>query len=334
MKSGMRKKNGSRLPRSRIALLAWLFALVPLLVHMGFSSADISKDSILEIAQLQSCSCHLGIPPWQSVNLEKELAAFIPIYLKQPGDGVNDGGGGFFHYFALFVTIRALKPDYVIESGAHNGVGTWFLRQSAGPEAQLFVVSPENPKIYKDPKCEYFTEGNFQDFNRINWASLIKDRERAFVFFDDHQAGIRRMQEAQGFGFRHLMFDDNYLPGTGDNLSGKKLCDPNEWSITGRDGTQKYQDNFGGQNRDLTKPEYLEYVSAFRRVTAVYAEFPPAWKARSRFAEISNEVYDLLVCPPLFEEDFVKSRLPAEHSINFAMQSEKYTQILYLQVSG
>ena len=35
----------------------------------------------------------------------------------------------------------------------------------------------------------------------------------ALVFFDDHQAGTRRLREARAAGFAHVMFDDNYLPG-------------------------------------------------------------------------------------------------------------------------
>lgn len=59
------------------------------------------------------------------------------------------------------------------------------------------------------------------------WAS-IDDMESTLVIFDDHQSGFRRLVEAFGHGFRHVILEDN-LPGPAtDNYSLKQvLQEPN-----------------------------------------------------------------------------------------------------------
>ena len=38
----------------------------------------------------------------------------------------------------------------------------------------------------------------------------------AFIFFDDHQASFQRLPAMSKLGFRHALFEDNYLAGKGD----------------------------------------------------------------------------------------------------------------------
>ena len=44
----------------------------------------------------------------------------------------------FPHQFAVWTTIRLLRPTVVIESGVHNGAGTWVIRQAA-PMARIVL---------------------------------------------------------------------------------------------------------------------------------------------------------------------------------------------------
>ena len=165
-----------------------------------------------------SSVCKIGIPPWANKSNIVQLEEFAGIYNNRPKSfGSNDGGGSFFHYYALFSIIRHLKETeqlkHIVESGAWNGIGTWFLRQAAGPDVQLIIVSPTLPGTYVDTGTDskYFAGKDFLDFNLIDWSFL--DPRKTLLFMDDHQSEYRRVNEAYERGFRHIMFDDNYAPG-------------------------------------------------------------------------------------------------------------------------
>jgi len=285
-------------------------------------------------------SCSIGSPPWKNYDHEimlNHMKTFNEIWTARPG-GDNDGGGGFFHYFALYNIIKSTKPTTIIESGAHRGVGTWFLRQMAGNDTHIIVVSPQQPQIYVDrvgdgSKSTYFTGSKFEDFNSIKWNEVVDDPKTTLVFIDDHQAGIRRMEEAKARGFKHIVFDDNYPPGEGDNMSGKWLCDPKLWSVVGRDEEYTYVDNFGQIRKPITTTEYLQYVDRFNGVASVYAEFPPVWEGPSRF--YTKDITDKITQPPLFSNpgdlSFLDENTMAKKS--FDSESKKYTWILYVGLS-
>ena len=46
------------------------------------------------------------------------------------------------HGFALWFTARKLRPPVVIESGVYHGLGTWLIRQGAGPDAHIINLDP------------------------------------------------------------------------------------------------------------------------------------------------------------------------------------------------
>jgi hypothetical protein len=203
---------------------------------------------------------------------------------------------GFWHALYLYSVIKALRPKHIVESGAHRGIGTWYLRQAAGPDAEIIVVSPERPAVYVDTvKSRYFVADKFQDFNKIDWDSLNLDMERTLVFFDDHQSGLRRTVESQERGFIHLVFDDNYPPGFGDNYSLKMACDAGRWHhMNCRNEATKtkcehpeivWLDKFNDVQRTLTWQDTIEHAVTFASVVDVYYEFPPLWniKGRQRF---------------------------------------------------
>ena len=58
---------------------------------------------------------------------------------------------------------------------------------------------------------------------QVRWDRQLPDaavrRDQTFIFFDDHQAALRRAVDAARWGFRHVAFDDNYLPGASDNFA-------------------------------------------------------------------------------------------------------------------
>eukprot|EP00581_Thalassiosira_minuscula_P018769 CAMPEP_0183715154 /NCGR_PEP_ID=MMETSP0737-20130205/9496_1 /TAXON_ID=385413 /ORGANISM="Thalassiosira miniscula, Strain CCMP1093" /LENGTH=144 /DNA_ID=CAMNT_0025944231 /DNA_START=521 /DNA_END=955 /DNA_ORIENTATION=- len=143
------------------------------------------------------------------------------------------------------------------------------------------------------------------------------------------------MEEARAKGFKHVVFDDNYPPGHGDNTSGKKLCDPQLWSFLGKDDQYSYQDDFGHVERPLSSSEYLEYVERFRNAVSIYSEFPPIWDGPSRFFE--NGIARQVALPPLFSRKELTNDLGLDEnsmaSNSFDEESRRYTYINYARLA-
>lgn len=113
------------------------------------------------------------------------------------------GGSGFNGALQLFVLMRALEPDFVIESGVFRGLTTWIIRQ-ARPEAEIFCRDPNLSRLqYRDPHARYCT----QDWSSADWSGL--DPARTVAFFDDHVSQARRVVEAHARGLTRLVFDDD-----------------------------------------------------------------------------------------------------------------------------
>ena len=74
-------------------------------------------------------------------GLRRQLQEFAEVWAQRPPElqRQNKGGMRFPHQFAVWTTIRLLRPTVVIESGVHKGFGTWLLRQ-ARPEARIFAL--------------------------------------------------------------------------------------------------------------------------------------------------------------------------------------------------
>ena len=285
----------------------------------------------------ESLRCRIGTAPWSHLTQAEwndYLKEFNNIYVRRL-DERNDGGGGFFHYFGLFIVIRTIQPTAIVESGAWNGMGTWFLRQIAGPTVKIVVISPQTPTKYKDPQALYLTGSKFIDFSKTTveqWKNWVPDIERTLLFMDDHQAAVRRLQEARALGFQHLFFDDNYPPAVGDNFSAKQICSGmNLWNFLGQEHAT-WKDNFSQVSRKLSPTEYKELEQRFHENTAVYAEFPPTWKGPSRFEILNEEKYEQISEPPLFtKEQLAALGVEERQTAGFDAEAAKYTFALYVQ---
>jgi len=193
------------------------------------------------------------------------------------------------------------------------------MRQAA-PEAQLIVVSPAHPGTYVDKHSNsvYLTDDKFVDFTKVRWDEMDLNKERTLVFFDCHQAGIRRIREAAARGFRHVMFDDNYGGDAGDNFSLKKTCDlqtPNlEWL-----------DNFKRIKRPLSTDERKRLRAEFLVTADGYYEFPPIWAGDNRMM--------LPQKAPLLSESEYKELISPYFTTEYRNYfSSNYTYINYVHI--
>ena len=208
------------------------------------------------------------------------LEEFMSLYDDRP---IKDNTGGMLspHMFLIWFALRALLPKAIIESGIWFGQGTWFFERAC-PDAKLYCIDPNLDRIrYRSNRAEYFE----QDFATIDWGHLSK--AETLVFFDDHQDAYERVKTAKWFGFKHLVFEDNYPPLHGDCYSLKKafmhsgftfIPTPSR-TIRGK-LKQKVRALLG-----ITEPKRREILpnkldaKYLRQNLAVYYEFPPIYKA-------------------------------------------------------
>jgi len=157
----------------------------------------------------------IGQVPWSRSDMLAKLGEFAQLYQERP---IPDNAGGMRapHLFMLWFALHVLKPRAVVESGVWLGQGTWLLERAC-PQAELYCIEPALQRIrYRSERARYFA----QDFATIDWTALR--REETLLFFDDHQNAYERLKQAKWFGFRHLIFEDNYPASRGDCYSLKQ----------------------------------------------------------------------------------------------------------------
>ena len=211
---------------------------------------------------MASCGyvCAIGEALWGNEHLQREIPEFAVAYAKQRAyfGQENESGQGLFHSFILWFLVRMLRPELIVESGVLRGQTSWLLVEASkawrpslvridplGSMARvnrttsgMMPVRPWTPEVSPSTAAAAgFVNGSrtelldkyFVDFSRVRWqqklAALGVDPAHSLVVFDDHQDQLTRVEQASGFGFRHLVFDDNFIPGVGDAFSLKNACD-------------------------------------------------------------------------------------------------------------
>jgi hypothetical protein len=139
------------------------------------------------------------------------ISEFAALYAKRPIQD-NQFGMRFDHSFALWYTVRALKPSptTVIESGAFNGHSTWVISEAL-PKARIISLDKRFAPQNSLPGVEYMVGDKFIDFAMVDWKAKGVDPRTTVVFVDDHQSGFRRIfREGHHRGFLRYILDDNY----------------------------------------------------------------------------------------------------------------------------
>ena len=156
----------------------------------------------------------IGSPPWTRVQISEKIDEFAEIYADRPVED-NRGGMKAPHMFALWFMVERLSPDLIVESGVWKGQSTWLL-EKACPRATLVSIDLDlGNREYVSSRAIY----DDRDFSEHDWSGIT---DRSLVFFDDHQNAYKRVQQCKWFGFKHMIFEDNYPPAHGDCYSLKK----------------------------------------------------------------------------------------------------------------
>ncbi len=156
----------------------------------------------------------IGAPPWTRSEIVDHIDEFESLYAGRPIED-NVGGMKAPHMFAVWFMAKKLSPDLVVESGIWKGQSTWLL-EKACPEAKLVSIDLDlGNRQYISDRAIY----SARDFSEQDWSEVT---ERSLVFFDDHQNAYKRLQQCKWFGFKHILFEDNYPAIQGDCYSLKK----------------------------------------------------------------------------------------------------------------
>tara|TARA_B110001452_G_C15182066_1_gene410577 strand:- start:56 stop:1222 length:1167 start_codon:yes stop_codon:yes gene_type:complete len=298
----------------------WMHALV---TSTSMKLLLLLAQCTVSVARAPPCS--IGALPFDDDWLRSELEPFARTFARRPSLR-NSGGTGFFHAFYLWAAVRWLKPLHIVESGAYEGLGTWILRQAA-PQAQIIVLTPGMPTLFRDRRADsrYFTDAAFKDFSDVDWECLGINKKRTLVFFDDHQAGYRRMLEAHARGFEHLLFDDNY-PRGGDNFTPSKSCD----AMRGIGAPFKFNDFLVSWK--LGQSDLSAIGQSFARVTEVYQPFPLIWDGQSRLLPLKDFLNS--TAPPLLSAS-AAAAFQSRHARVLGgadVETRKYTFLPYVKL--
>lgn len=92
---------------------------------------------------------------------------------------------------------------------AHGGQGTWLIEKVL-PQAKILSIDINlNHRKYISKKVQYSTI----DFSNQNFLNLPKN---CLVLFECHKNAVERFKQAKYFGFKHMVYGDNYPVGKGD----------------------------------------------------------------------------------------------------------------------
>ena len=138
-----------------------------------------------------------------SGETRKAVSDFFELYEKKPI--LNNKGGSLFNdSLSLYVTLRLLDPDFILESGTYRGNSAWLFRQAC-PRAAIQSHDVDHGQLAHRVDDVIYIEGDWMDS-----ALPAFDPARAVAFFDDHINHALRLRQAHERGFRRALFDDNF----------------------------------------------------------------------------------------------------------------------------
>ena len=235
-------------------------------------------------------------------DIIKYLEPFNKLYKKRPIK-TNVGGMQYPHMFATYYFLKKINPRFVVESGVHKGQSTWLIEKTL-PDAKILSIDINlNNLIYKSKKATYSSI----DFSKQNFSKIKKN---SLVFFDDHQNALERFKQCKIFGFKNIIYEDNYANGLGDNYSFKKILDNagNIRKITLKDITKNLKKILKETLKKYFNQNYVPKIdinhliwnlkldnispnkkhrSFFLKNIKIYKEFPPIFKKKyNRWGEL------------------------------------------------
>jgi hypothetical protein len=255
------------------------------------------------------------------------LNEFEAIYAHRP---IKDNQGGMKapHMFAVWFMAKCLSPDLIVESGIWKGQSTWLLEQACQAKLVSIDINLGNRQYISD-RAIY----SDKDFVEQDWSEAT---DRSLVFFDDHQNAYQRLQQCKWFGFKQIIFEDNYPITQGDCYSLKKA-----FANAGFEPAHSQQKSQGSNPASKVLSSLVRFLKQDDAVSVhpndidsrmlkknleVYSEFPPVFRtSKTRWGDDWNDV-SYPTPEPLLEHPTKPS-----HKI-FVDEAAWYTWICYAKL--
>jgi len=206
-------------------------------------------------------------PSWACLSSMKgSLPSFVKLYKRRPLKTMRIRMR-IEASFALFYTLRKVKPAVVIQTGSSDwGYSIWLIKRAL-PNAQIISLDPKVPLKKRIRGVKYSTVG----FGQIDWNLYIgsaEKRRKTLVLIQDADADAysKLFKENASAGLRHFIFQDNYAYLRGKSNSLKSICEvlrKNQWRIGSRIRSK------------LTWNQHIEQGNHLNRALKIYYEFPP-----------------------------------------------------------
>lgn len=114
-----------------------------------------------------------------------------------------DGGFGFNNGLFLYVFVRIVNPEVIIESGCWRGFTTYLLDSASSSETQLYCFDINLRQLqFVSTKAVYFEDD-------ITQEKLSIAGKRTVAFFDDHVSHLERLRLCESYGIQFMVFDDD-----------------------------------------------------------------------------------------------------------------------------
>ena len=234
---------------------------------------------------------------WSNREILKFLNKFIKLEKLKPVKD-NKYGVKFPHMFGLYFFLNKIKPKFVVESGIYKGQTTWLIEKTL-PKAKILAIDinlESRTYISKSKNVKY---SNI-DFSSHNFEKIPTE---SLVFFDDHQNFYKRLQEAYFFGFKHVIFEDNYPPGRGDFYSlshslngagsiGKKMSYKNILIVIYKIGLHLIKKKIN--------PNHNTFIDLYNWGLNGVA------KNKQDYSNLKKVVEDFFIFPPIFKKKYTR----------------------------
>jgi hypothetical protein len=274
------------------------------------------KELLTDLSALQAPEA-IGALPWSRSDMSDALDEFAALYARRP---ILDNMGGMTsaHLFNFWFVLKSLKPSTVIESGVFQGQGTWLIENTV-PEANIFCIDIDWSNLkYKSEHAQYVSS----DFSKQNWNQI--DKEKTLCFFDDHMNAFERLLLCREFGFKHIIFEDNYYPARQGDLYTLKQALAGVGYVPTRN-LRYWASRVKGTRHDVPVKANLADARRIREVAEIYQELPPIFIPKvSRW---NTSYSDLPTTQPLL------TNISKPCYEVFAEEAEWYTWIAYVQLN-
>ncbi len=201
----------------------------------------------------------IGTPPWSRNEIAEKLEEFTKIYAERP---IKENACGMrsSHMFAVWFMLKQLNPDLIVECGIWKGQSTWLIEQAC-PDAKIVSIDINlSSREYVSQNVTYSS----RDFSKQDWTGVT---DRSVAFFDDHQNAYERVKQCYWYGFKNIIFEDNYFTKGGDCYSMKQAF-----------AHTTPADHLNGVNDPVTKVHANSFdEKMLRKHLEIYSEFPPVF---------------------------------------------------------